>query len=164
MARTQGFWTTATSKDSAGGLLNKPLNNAPAGGFGYQPKFSDGHKAVNTGNIQGRQAKESQYVPKFGSSTGQQAAQDLSKSLSYNDASQTARAAANVNSTQSLADSISRIQLMQQGRANAAKVYQDITSRGNDQLGLASSLRAAQIGNAASLNSAILAATLRARK
>lgn len=155
--RIQTWRTTRTSDDAGGGIMNKPLSNAPTGGFQYTPKFNDGGVAVNPGDITGRQAKEAQFTPKFGSETGKQAAKDLSKSLSYNDQAQTQRATGTLNSTQSLADSISRIQLLQQGRANAAKVYQDISSRGNDQLSLAAGLRSAQINNAASLNSALAA-------
>lgn len=162
--RLQKWSTNRTSDDAGGGIMNKPLSNAPAGGFQYSPKFNDGGVAVNPGNITGRQAKEAQFTPKFGSETGKQAAKDLGKSLSYNDQAQTQRAAGTLNSTQSLADSISRIQLLQQGRANAAKVYNDISQRQNDQLGLAAGLKAAQLGNSAALDSAILAAKLRAMK
>ena len=57
------------------------------------------------------------------------------------------RANSAMNAQQSVTDMADRNQLMQQGVANQAKIYQDLAQRSVSQTGLAAQLNAARVRN-----------------
>lgn len=145
---TSGFGTA----NSSGSGFGAPS----AAGFGSQSQFNDKRQGLNTGHVLGRHAKESAFVPQFGSATGKQAAADLAKSQQFNDQAQLARGAENFNAQQSLKDALTKAELTQAGRSNASKIYADMTSRATDQIGLAAQLQQAMIRNRTALMTALV--------
>jgi hypothetical protein len=131
------------------------LTKPSAAGFGYKSQFNDQRQGMNTGHVLGRHEQESKFVPQFGSATGKQAAADLSKSQQFNDQAQLARGADNFNAQQGLRDSLTKAELTQAGRSNAAKIYSDMTGRATDQIGLAAQLQQAMIRNRTALMTAL---------
>jgi hypothetical protein len=113
----------------------------------YQSGMNADRQAVNTGNIVGQMKKDSTFTPNAGSASGNRAAQDLQKSNQFNDAAQIQRGLEAQNAQQNMEMQAARSQLMQQGMANQAQIYGDLTNRTNDQIGLAAKLQEAYIRN-----------------
>jgi hypothetical protein len=140
-------------------LINKnqpqPVQSAGQQGFGYQAGFNANRQAVNTGNVMDRLGKEGQYQA-TGSPTGVQAANDLSRSLSMNDAAQLRRGIEKTNAQQNMEDQVTRSELMQSGLSNQAKIYGDMAQRSVDQVSLAAKLQESMIRNRMAFAQALL--------
>lgn len=134
--------------------IQNPLHNQQQG-FGYQTGFNANRQAVNTGNVMDRLGKESQFQA-TGSPTGVQAANDLSRSQSMNDAAQLRRGIEKTNAQQSMEDQVTRSELMQSGLSNQAKIYGDMAQRSVDQVSLAAKLQESMIRNRMAFAQALL--------
>ena len=111
----------------------------------YQTGFNADRQAVNTGQIQGQFAKDSQYRPAQQSQSGQRGVQDLQKSLMMNSQAQMQRGLEAHNAQKQMADQATRSQLAQQGLANQGQIYGDINQRAVSQIDLAAKLKNAEI-------------------
>lgn len=111
----------------------------------YQTGFNAETQAINTGQVQGQFAKDSQYRPQQQAQSGQRGVQDLQKSLLANSQAQIQRAMEAHNAEKQMADQATRSQLSQQGLANQAQIYGDINQRAVSQIDLAAKIKNAEI-------------------
>jgi hypothetical protein len=131
----------------------------PTGGGGsinYQTGFTADRQSVNTGNVLGRLAKESQYAPKQQSQQASRAIADLQRAQTANDTAHLRRGIEATNAAQGMQDQVTRSELMQSGLSNQAKIYADMAQRETDQVGLASKLQEAIIRNRFALAQGLL--------
>jgi hypothetical protein len=140
--------------------VQRPGGSQPQGmgstGLGYQSGFNADRQAVNASSITDRLLQEGRYAPQQGSATGKQAAADLNRSLSMNDAAQMHRGLEKANAQQRMDDQVTRSELMQSGLSNQAKIYADMAQRSIDQTNLAAKLQESMINNRFAFAQALL--------
>jgi hypothetical protein len=134
----------------------QPPTPAPKKSLNYQTGFNANSQAVNTGQIKNDFLRESLNKQSVSSQDGQRAINDLQRGMAQNSVAQMGRQHAQQNAQQSTNDMAARSDLMRQGMANQAKIYQDMNQRSIDQAGLAGRLNEAMIRNRFSLMQALL--------
>lgn len=125
---------------------NKPTQDYS--GLNYKTGFNANRQAVNTGQASSDLMKRSlQAPPVMSNNDAQRAYADVQQGLYSRNNAQMNRGNAAMNAQQSVTDMADRNQLMQQGVANQAKIYQDLAQRSVSQTGLAAQLNAAMVRN-----------------
>ena len=113
----------------------------------YQSGFNAEGQAVNSGQVLGDYERNA-FNPVQGlTDDGERGVQDLSRSMTDNSQAQMGRALESQNAQKNMQDQFVRSELTQQGLANQAQIYGDISQRAIDQMGLAAKLKEAQIRN-----------------
>lgn len=117
-------------------------------GLNYRSGFNANRQAVNTGQASSDLMKRSlQAPPAMSNNDAQRAYANVQQGLYSQNNAQMSRANSAMNAQQSVTDMADRNQLMQQGVANQAKIYQDLAQRSVSQTGLAAQLNAAMVRN-----------------
>jgi hypothetical protein len=129
---------------------------APKKSLNYQTGFNANSQAINTGQIKSDFLRESLNKQQVSSKDGQRAINDLQRGMAQNTVAQMGREHAQQNAQKAANDMSTRSDLVRQGMANQAKIYQDIGQRSIDQAGLAGRLQEAMIRNKFQLMQALL--------
>ena len=117
-------------------------------GLNYKTGFNANRQAVNSGQASSDLMRRSlQAPPAMSNNDAQRAYKDVQQGLYSQNNAQMIRANSAMNAQQSVTDMADRNQLMQQGVANQAKMYQDLAQRSASQTGLAAQLNAAMVRN-----------------
>ena len=116
--------------------------------LGYQSGFNANGQSVNTGQVLGDYEGNAFFRGNDKlTSDGARGVADLNNQMTTNNVSQMARSLDTNNAQKNMADQYQRSELTQQGLANQAQIYGDISQRAIDQMGLAARLQEAQIRN-----------------
>jgi hypothetical protein len=117
-------------------------------GLNYKTGFNANRQAVNSGQASSDLMRRSlQAPPVMSNNDAQRAYKDVQQGLYSQNNAQMNRSDSAMNAQQSVTDMADRNQLMQQGVANQAKIYQDLAQRSVSQTGLAAQLNAAMVRN-----------------
>ena len=116
--------------------------------LGYQSGFNSNKQAVNAGQVLGDYEGNAFFLGNDQlTDDGARGVADLNNQMTTNNVSQMARSLESNNAQKNMADQFARSELTQQGLANQANIYGDISQRAIDQMGLAARLQEAQIRN-----------------
>lgn len=116
--------------------------------LGYQSGFNADGQAVNTGQVLSDYEGNAFFRGNDQlTDDGARGVSDLNNQMTTNNVSQMARSLDTNNAQKNMADQYQRSELTQQGLANQAQIYGDISQRAIDQMGLAARLQEAQIRN-----------------
>lgn len=116
--------------------------------LGYQSGFNADGQAVNTGQVLSDYEGNAFFQGNDQlTDDGARGVADLNNQMTANNVSQMARSLDTNNAQKNMADQYQRSELTQQGLANQAQIYGDISQRAIDQMGLAARLQEAQIRN-----------------
>lgn len=122
--------------------------NTPNSRFGYQSGFNADGQAVNSGQVLAGYERNASFNPVEGlTDDGERGVQDLNRSMTDNAQAQMGRVLESQNAQKNMQDQFVRSELTQQGLANQAQIYGDISQRAVDQMGLAAKLQEANIRN-----------------
>ena len=120
----------------------------PSARAGYQSGFNADGQAVNAGQALADYERNASFNPVEGlTDDGERGVQDLNSSMTDNAQAQMNRAIESQNAQKNMQDQFVRSELTQQGLANQAQIYGDISQRAVDQMGLAAKLQEATIRN-----------------
>lgn len=120
----------------------------PNARVGYQSGFNAEGQAVNSGQALSDYERNAFFNPVQGlTDDGERGVQDLNRSMTDNAQAQMGRALDSQNAQKNMQDQFVRSELTQQGLANQAQIYGDISQRAVDQMGLAAKLQEAIIRN-----------------
>ena len=116
--------------------------------LGYQSGFNADGQAVNTGQVLSDYEGNAFFAGTDQlTDDGARGVADLNNQMTTNNVAQMRRSLDTNNAQKNMADQYMRSQLTQQGLANQAQIYGDISQRAIDQMGLAARLQEAQIRN-----------------
>ena len=116
------------------------------GKVGYQSGFNADGQAVNSGQSLSDYERNATFDPIQGlTDDADRGVQDLNRSMTDNSQAQMNRLLEAQNAQKNLQDQFTRSELTQQGLANQAEIYGDISQRAVDQMGLAAKLQEALI-------------------
>ena len=116
--------------------------------LGSQSGFNADGQAVNTGQVLNDYEGNAFFTGSDDlTADGARGVADLNNQMTTNNVAQMRRSLDTNNAQKNMADQYMRSQLTQQGLANQAQIYGDISQRAIDQMGLAARLQEAQIRN-----------------
>lgn len=116
--------------------------------LGYQSGFNANGQSVNTGQVLSDYEGNAFFRGNDQlTDDGARGVADLNNQMTTNNVSQLARSLDTNNAQKNMADQYQRSELTQQGLANQAQIYGDISQRAIDQMGLAARLQEAQVRN-----------------
>jgi hypothetical protein len=123
-------------------------DSKPSSKIGYQTGFNANGQSVNHGQAVSDYGRNAFFSPLEGlTDDGERGLQDLNNSMTDNAQAQMGRILETQNAEKNMQDQFVRSELTQQGLANQAQIYGDISQRAVDQMGLAAKLQEATIRN-----------------